>query len=70
MPALPRQVGSDLQTLGLLRLGFFALLVFCILPPQCSSNYCSMTRFTALLLLAPAVLAFDYTIGVGKDETT
>ncbi|KAG8733427.1 hypothetical protein FRC11_006314 [Ceratobasidium sp. 423] len=27
-------------------------------------------RVTALLLVVPAVFAFDYTIGVGKDETT
>ncbi|QRV86024.1 SH3 domain-containing protein [Ceratobasidium sp. AG-Ba] len=29
-----------------------------------------MARLAALLLLIPAALAFDYTIGVGKDETT
>ncbi|KAG8748667.1 hypothetical protein FRC10_000058 [Ceratobasidium sp. 414] len=29
-----------------------------------------MVRLAALALLVPAVLAFDYTVGVGKDETT
>ncbi|KAG9098018.1 hypothetical protein FS749_004904 [Ceratobasidium sp. UAMH 11750] len=29
-----------------------------------------MVRLAALALLVPVVLAFDYTVGVGKDETT
>ncbi|KAF8610095.1 hypothetical protein BDV93DRAFT_517278 [Ceratobasidium sp. AG-I] len=29
-----------------------------------------MARIAALLLLVPSVLAFNYTVGVGKDETT
>ncbi|KAB5594113.1 hypothetical protein CTheo_2450 [Ceratobasidium theobromae] len=60
----PRQVGLISKFLSL-----------DFLHPRFSSRFAVfgiilMARFAALLLLAPAVLAFDYTVGVGKDETT
>lgn len=48
----------------------FLCLSFLFPPPHSSFVIFQMSRLAALLLLVPAVLAFDYTVGVGKDETT